>query len=208
MSLLTKFVFPPSLFVTATSLVSFSSLAIGGLSEIRGKHMQYSKFVGVNNNPVSESKKKLISSRTGMVLLYTPAFLAGLSSFAIFPDEGFRFFLLQSAITIHFLKRVLESAFVHKYSGEMALEATITILLSYFISSVIMLISQHLTMGFPEPPIDLKNPGILLFLIGIIGDFYHHILLSKLRSGKNAKEYKIPKGGLFDVVICPHYLFE
>ncbi|KAK2457163.1 3-oxo-5-alpha-steroid 4-dehydrogenase family protein [Trifolium repens] len=32
-------------------------------------------------------------------------------------------------------------------------------------------------------------------------------LLSKLR-GKGEKGYKIPKGGLFDYVICPHYLFE
>jgi very-long-chain enoyl-CoA reductase len=47
----------------------------------------------------------------------------------------------------------------------------------------------------------------VLFLIGIIGNFYHHRLLSKLRS-KNDKEYKVPKGGLFDLVICPHYLFE
>ncbi|MBA0571140.1 hypothetical protein Golob_004730, partial [Gossypium lobatum] len=41
----------------------------------------------------------------------------------------------------------------------------------------------------------------------ISGNFYHHYLLSKLRT-KGDKEYKIPKGGLFELVICPHYLFE
>ncbi|TYJ15904.1 hypothetical protein E1A91_A10G214100v1 [Gossypium mustelinum] len=42
---------------------------------------------------------------------------------------------------------------------------------------------------------------------GICGNFYHHCILSKLRT-KGGKEYKIPKGGLFELVICPHYLFE
>ncbi|OMO67893.1 hypothetical protein CCACVL1_20223 [Corchorus capsularis] len=195
MSFLMKFLYPPSIFVTATTLVSFSILVTNGLSEIRGKSMQYSKFAGVKNS-VAESKKRMISSRAGMIMLYTPAFLAGLSSFAIFLDEGFRFYLLKSAITIHYLKRVMESSFVHKYSGEMALGTMIVILSSYFSSSVFMIVAQHLTMGIPEPAIDLKNPGILLFLVGIIGNFYHHIRLSKLRSGtgKGAKEYKIPKG--------------
>jgi len=47
----------------------------------------------------------------------------------------------------------------------------------------------------------------VLFLIGISGNFYHHYLLSKLR-GEGEREYRIPKGGLFELVICPHYLFE
>ncbi|XWS58550.1 hypothetical protein CRYUN_Cryun08bG0043700 [Craigia yunnanensis] len=226
---LVKFLFPPSLFVTATSLASFTPLAISGLSELRGKHLQYSKFfnVGSQTSAAEESKVVKLSSRTGMVIVYTPAFLAGVSSFLIFPDEGLRFLLLKSAISIHFFKRIFEASnslyhnhkfeknsifflnsfFVHKYSGEMAVDAMILILLSYFTSSVFMIFSQHLTMGFPEPPIDLKYPGILLFLIGISGNFYHHYLLSKLRD-KGAKEYKIPKGGLFGFVICPHYLFE
>ncbi|KAH7536869.1 hypothetical protein FEM48_Zijuj03G0031900 [Ziziphus jujuba var. spinosa] len=44
-------------------------------------------------------------------------------------------------------------------------------------------------------------------LEGIAGNFYHHILLAHLRK-KGEKEYKIPKGGLFGLVICPHCLFE
>ncbi|EOY10527.1 3-oxo-5-alpha-steroid 4-dehydrogenase [Theobroma cacao] len=206
MSLLMKFLFPPSLFVTATSLISFTPLVISGLSEKRGKHLQYSKFFGVGSQTSAESKIKL-SSRAAMVTLYTPAFLAGVFSFGMFPDEGLRFLLLKSAITIHFFKRILESLFVHKYSGEMAIDSMVAILLSYFISSALMIFSQHLTVGLPEPAIDMMYPGILWFSIGISGNFYHHYLLSKLR-GNGAKEYKIPKGGLFDFVTCPHYLFE
>ncbi|XVF82663.1 hypothetical protein PTKIN_Ptkin16aG0066800 [Pterospermum kingtungense] len=90
----------------------------------------------------------------------------------------------------------------------MGLDTMIVILVSYMVASAFMIYSQHLTKGFPEPPIDLKYLGIALFLVGVSGNFYHHYLLSKLRGKGNAKEYKIPKGGLFGLVVCPHYLFE
>ncbi|KAF2296242.1 hypothetical protein GH714_037011 [Hevea brasiliensis] len=186
------------------SVVSVVSLASTGFKEIRGKHLHYSKFWNVND---SVSNKIKLSSRNGMFLLYTPAFLAGFSSFWLFPDEGLRFFYVKSALTIHFFKRIFEVLFIHKYSASMILDTAIPVTLSYFISTVTMIYAQHLTQGYPEPPIELTYPGIVLFLIGIIGNFYHHYLLSKLRS-KNDKEYKIPRGGLFDLVTCPHYLFE
>ncbi|XVE68543.1 hypothetical protein DITRI_Ditri09bG0076300 [Diplodiscus trichospermus] len=78
----------------------------------------------------------------------------------------------------------------------------------YLVSSATMIYSQHLTKGSQEPPIDLKYPGIVLFVVGVSGNFYHHYLLSKPRAKGNDKEYRIPKGGLFGLVICPHYLFE
>ncbi|KAJ7974829.1 3-oxo-5-alpha-steroid 4-dehydrogenase family protein [Quillaja saponaria] len=168
--------------------------------------MQYSKFWN-SNSQVSVDKQKKLSSKTGMLMAYTPAFLVGVASFWIFPHEGLRFQLISFALTIHFFKRIFEVLFVHKYSANMILDSAITVTLGYFITTATMIYSQHLTQGFPEPPIDLKYPGIVLFLIGINGNFYHHYLLSKLR-GKGEKEYKIPKGGLFDLVICPHYLFE
>lgn len=92
----------------------------------------------------------------------------------------------------------------------MDIESTITIAVSYFLSTVTMIYSQHLSQGFPDPSIDLKYVGIGLFLLGISGNFYHHILLSRLRTNnkESEKQYKIPQGGLFNWVICPHYLFE
>ncbi|TKY46031.1 Steroid 5-alpha-reductase DET2 [Spatholobus suberectus] len=206
MSVLFNLIFPPpaSLVVSGMSVISLVSLANAGFSEIRGKHLNYSKFW--NANPTGKKQIKL-SSKAGMLLLYTPAFLAGLASFWIFPHEGVRSTLLQSALTLHFFKRVFEVLFIHKFSGGMLLDSAIPITLSYFLSTATMIYAQHLTQGLPEPPINLLYPGIVLFLVGIIGNFYHHYLLTKLR-GKGEKEYKIPKGGLFELVICPHYLFE
>ncbi|MBK9210922.1 MAG: DUF1295 domain-containing protein [Anaerolineales bacterium] len=48
--------------------------------------------------------------------------------------------------------------------------------------------------------------GVVLFITGILGNFLHHKTLADLR--KNTLDYIIPSGGLFDLVICPHYLFE
>ncbi|GLT93382.1 hypothetical protein SLE2022_111780 [Rubroshorea leprosula] len=206
-----RFLFPPSLLVAAASVVSLTSMANIALLEIRGRPFQYSKFSevgsGSHNQNAATRKKIVLPGRTGMLVAYTPAFLTGAASFALFPDEGLRFLLLKSAITIHFLKRILEVIFIHKYSGGMPVDSMIVISLSYFITTAIMIYAQNLTQGLPDPPIDLQYPGIILFLIGISGNFYHHFLLSRLRRN-TMKEYKIPRGGLFEMVICPHYLFE
>jgi steroid 5-alpha reductase family enzyme len=95
--------------------------------------------------------------------------------------------------------------FVHKYSGgwflilqSLSLLVTLCLLQAW---------STPNTPGISEAPVDLKHAGILLFLWGISGNFYHHYLLSKLR-GEGYRENRIPKGGLFELVICPHYLLE
>ena len=108
MSVFLSFIFPPppSLFIKAMSVVSLTSLAYTGLSEARGKHLNYSKFWNANSHQ-SITKIKL-SSRTGMLFLYTPAFLAALTSFVLFPHHDFRTLLLKSALALHFFKRIFE----------------------------------------------------------------------------------------------------
>jgi len=49
--------------------------------------------------------------------------------------------------------------------------------------------------------------GLTCFLIGLLGNFYHHYLLATLRK-PGEKGYKIPRGGFFEFVAAPHYLFE
>lgn len=133
--------------------------------------------------------------------------LASLASFGVCDITELRCFLLISALSLHFLKRDLEVLFVHRYSGLMGLQTTIFISVSYLVFATTLIYAQNLARGNPEPTLDLKNAGVFLFSIGTSGNFYHHFLLSKLRQ-KNDTGYKIPKGGLFNYVTCPHYLFE
>ncbi|XP_016490739.1 uncharacterized protein LOC107810464 [Nicotiana tabacum] len=199
----------PSLIITAVSVVTFAFLAYLGISEINGKHLQYSKFGNVNPNSASSSNflQVKLSSRIGMLILYTPACIMGFASFLLYPNGGIRFMMLKSAVTIHFLKRDLEVLFVHKYSGGMVLDLALIICSPYFMMAAAMPYIQHLIQGYTEPKIDLKYISLLIFVVGISGNFYHHYILSKLRDNRE-KGYKISQGGLFGLVICPHYLFE
>lgn len=103
----------PSSIITAITVVTFTFLAYLGISEIIGKHLQYSKFWNVNPNSVSPSNflQAKLSSRIGMLILYTPACIMGFASFLLYPNGGIRFMMLKSAVTIHFLKRDLEVTF-------------------------------------------------------------------------------------------------
>ncbi|KAF8714137.1 hypothetical protein HU200_028146 [Digitaria exilis] len=210
---------PSSAYVAAMSVVSLVSLANAGLAELRGNHMAYSKFWHVvsgagatTTNQRQRGGGALLKSRDGMLVAYAPALVAAAASFAV-PGavDGARAEILSAALAIHFLKRVLEVLFVHRYSGSMPLDTAVTIGTSYLLSTVTMIYAQHLSHGLPDPPIDLLYPGVAVFAVGIAGNFYHHYLLSRLRAGGGGggdKGYKIPSGGLFELVVCPHYLFE
>uniref|UniRef100_A0A6N2LRL8 3-oxo-5-alpha-steroid 4-dehydrogenase C-terminal domain-containing protein n=1 Tax=Salix viminalis TaxID=40686 RepID=A0A6N2LRL8_SALVM len=332
--MLSRVIFPPpnSLFITVMSMASLS-LSVLGLFEGLGKNFEYSKFSNLNVERSASKRNNTVCSRNGMLAAYLPAFLAAVTFSGLFPNVGLRFLLVNSALTMHFFKRILEDhslastkslrrrgnersvmamvvsilsriafpppvtcllvrvmpvacllfsvigvfeglgknfqyskflnlnvdkstsrqirvsstiamltaytpsflsatafswqlpnvdipskcslssslvlevLFVHKYSGGMAVGTVITITLGYFTTTSITIFALSLTQGFPEPPVDLKYLGVVLFLVGIVGNFYHHLLLASLRT-KNEKGYKVPKGGLFGRVACPHYFFE
>ncbi|KAL9678756.1 hypothetical protein QQ045_016606 [Rhodiola kirilowii] len=51
----------------------------------------------------------------------------------------------------------------------------------------------------------MKYIGIGLFIIGNLGNFYHNHLLANIgQEGTNG--FKIPKGGLFSLVVCPVHI--
>lgn len=101
---------PPSLFLAAMSVISFTALSLSGLSEVCGKHRLYSKFW--NANPPPRPNPIRLSSRTGMLLLYAPALAAAVASFDV-PGvvTGTRSQLLSLALSLDFFKRVFEVKF-------------------------------------------------------------------------------------------------
>ncbi|KAK7850307.1 hypothetical protein CFP56_001155, partial [Quercus suber] len=68
--------------------LSLTSLAYLRFSEVTGQHLNYSKFWNVDSSKFAIKQIKL-SSRTGMLILYTPAFLAAFTSFVLFPHKYF-----------------------------------------------------------------------------------------------------------------------
>ncbi|KAI5064074.1 hypothetical protein GOP47_0020744 [Adiantum capillus-veneris] len=179
-------------------------------AERRGESMPYSKFAQTDS-----IKGRIFSSRTGMAIIYSPAalvcacfLLTKLSS----PAPDHRLVVFSTALTIHFIKRLLEVFFVHKYSGSMEMSLSFTISIFYALASAQQLYAQHFSVHQQPPSIDLMRFGMVLFLVGIVGNFYHHSLLAGLRKDDKDKDgkkwYVIPQGGLFTWVVCPHYLFE
>ncbi|RYQ92242.1 hypothetical protein Ahy_B09g098428 [Arachis hypogaea] len=115
-SVLLKLVFPPpaSAVVSAVMVGSFLVLTYCGVSEMIGKHLNYSKFWNAATEKQKNKNIKL-SSRVGMVLLYGPGFLAGAASFWLYPNEGLRSTLLNSAVTLHYFKRLFEDIYSNFY---------------------------------------------------------------------------------------------
>lgn len=131
-------------------------------------------------------------------------------------DHAERPLLIGIMLSIHFLKRTLETFFLHKYSGSADFATSISIGIYYTIVSIII---NNFLLKVPTSLYNsnLLNVGIACFVIGQIGNLYHHYLLSTLRKDKIndvkdkeqiLKTYKVPTGGLFNYVTMPHYFFE
>lgn len=176
--------------------IFFTILVIGvGPAEYFGMAMMnYSKF----------RKQTGIPGRAGMAFLYfAPIVALTLVGWAYLPNATLVQWAVFLAVVIHFGKRVLESLFLHRYSGPIDLFTTL--LIAAFYSLAAGMLGWINNNPLPAPDVWFYF-GILLFILGIAGNFYHHKLLAGLR--KNSLDYFIPKGGLFEYVVCPHYLFE
>lgn len=217
---------PPSVYIQGLEIIQIVTGLVLGFTECKDiMHLKYSKF-----NQGSPSVQ--ISSRTGMLLLYAPACL--IATFFLFckldwphasillqksgllqlsttwqlqAETGIRLLVLTVAVALHFFKRVVEVLFIHHYSGGMAIDSAILISFMYSFLAASFLYVMQISERLASPSMNLMPLGILLFIIGMSGNLYHHYLLSRLRKD-GAKGYCIPQGGLFGFVVCPHYLFE
>ena len=156
--------------------------------------LQYSKF----------SKGTGVSARMAMIILYVlPIIVATAAAWSYLRNASIIQLVVYGVVTLHFAKRVLESLFLHKYSGTMAIPTLIFI--TFFYSFVAGMIS-YLNAQSISTMDAWFYLGMTIFLVGESGNFYHHKLLADLR--KNREGYHIPQGGFFEHAACPHYFFE
>ena len=170
------------------------ALSFGFLAYYNIMALGYSKF----------SSGKGIPSRIGMVIIYSlPILIVTLCALPYLPYLRLIQLAVYGALVIHFGKRVLESLLIHKYSGHMDVLAVVVASITYtFMAGGIsgLNIQPASEMG------GIFYAGLVLFFVGEMGNFYHHLLLANLR--KADREYHIPHGGWFEYVACPHYFFE
>lgn len=154
---------------------------------------------------------------TGFTLFY----LTGLVLSSLLLIIGFPVYMIQSTkvraghasyffplllFFFHVSRRLLECAFVHKFSGKMTLVG--------LIGGASFYVGVPATLWFSA-----YNPwavystwtGLLITLLHLIFNFviqyaqyYHHKLLAELPK----RPRTAPRGGLFGFIVGPHYLFE
>jgi len=160
--------------------------------EASDENTPYSKFAADAVQPSA------VSSRTGMLFIYSPAAVV-----ATVMATTTRPSLAATLLAVHFIKRVAEVLFVHRYSGEMPFAVGAGIGFYYAVcAGGISAVSTQQT--------SCAVAAVALFALGSLGNAWHHLLLARLRStsSEGAKEYKPPTGGLFEYVSTPHYMFE
>ncbi|KAI4273576.1 MAG: hypothetical protein L6R38_006305 [Xanthoria sp. 2 TBL-2021] len=114
-------------------------------------------------------------------------------------------------ITLHFLKRELETLFLHRFSS-----ATMP-LFNLFKNSAHYWLLAGLNIAFwtyrsSSPAAGDSNslitwPSVALYVIGELGNLNAHFVLRSLRSSRG-NERGIPHGLGFGLVTCPNYMFE
>ena len=119
-------------------------------------------------------------------------------------------------IMAHFVKRELESLFVHRFSNATMPAFNIVKNSSHYwlLSGLVLgggLYSPSL--GTEAVSGTLRNNRVFLaicacvWLVAELGNLHSHLILMSLRP-KGTRVRQIPRGGAFELVSCPNYFFE
>lgn len=114
-------------------------------------------------------------------------------------------------ITLHFLKRELETLFVHRFSNAtMPAKNIFKNSFHYWVLAGVLIAyftySPTSATAAPSNAL-LTGAGLAMFTVGELGNLNTHLVLRSLRS-PGGTERGVPKGIGFDWVTCPNYLFE
>jgi len=108
---------------------------------------------------------------------------------------------------LHFVRRAAESLWVHRYSGRpVPLGDALVEYVYYWGFGAWIGWASAGAAGSAHPW--LEYLALALFFTGEFGNAWAHIKLRRLRTRSGIQARALPSGGLFDVVDCPHYLFE
>jgi very-long-chain enoyl-CoA reductase len=111
--------------------------------------------------------------------------------------------------TFHFVKRELETIFVHRFSRP-------TMPLFNLFKNCIYYWAFGAVIGYPLCHPAYQGPtsdtqillGVVLFAASECLNCCVHLQLRFLRKGEGSNERPIPRGALFSLVSCPNYTFE
>lgn len=160
------------------AITGLQVLGLGGfVNELKGDNAGYSKFADPN-------KQVKVPSRPGMVILYSPALIVSLAYLSWAPkgEGNGREKATSGLLVLHFGKRVLESLFLHKYSGTMDADFLGPITTVYALTAALYAHQQRQIASYVHPLSDrVFKFGVALAIFGQLGNFWHHHYLASLR---------------------------
>ena len=109
--------------------------------------------------------------------------------------------------TAHFLRRTLESAFVHRYTKPRIGPGDYLTEYVYYWGFAAWIAWSLTAATHREPSVIALAAGLPVFSWAEAGHTRAHVALRNLRA-PGSTEKRIPQGPLFAWVSCPHYLFE
>ncbi|VUC23901.1 unnamed protein product [Clonostachys rosea] len=114
-------------------------------------------------------------------------------------------------IMLHFLKREIETLFVHKFSANTMPVFNVFKNSAFYwlVSGLICALSIYRpnSMAATADEILVDYVGLVVYLFGELSNASVHLYLASLRS-TGGTERKIPLGFSFTLVTCPNYMFE
>jgi len=109
----------------------------------------------------------------------------------------------------HFVKRELETLFVHRFGNDTMPLVNLWKNCSYYWVSATAIAFTINHPNFESSKIfsTFQQAGFILFVLGELGNGIAHLQLRYLRR-ENTRERRIPNGFLFEFVSCPNYTME
>ncbi|KAG5477317.1 hypothetical protein LSCM4_04535 [Leishmania orientalis] len=141
------------------------------------------------------------------MLLYAmrPSFIYGS---APMPAYGYTQKLYIGLFIAHFIKRELESMFVHKFSHPTMPMRNIVKNCVYYWSFAAFIGYVLCNPSFTPTSAAQSNVGAVLMVINELLNFAVHYQLSTMRKSDGDTTRNVPQGPLFALVSCPNYFFE
>lgn len=142
------------------------------------------------------------------MLLYAlrPAFIYGADAAAKPLGDVQKLFI--GAFIAHFVKRELETFFVHKFSRPTMPLMNIFKNSAYYWMFAAFIGYYLCHPLYTAPSHGLTNAAAIAMLIFELGNFGVHLQLSGMRGKEGDTSRKAPAGGFFSLVSCPNYTFE
>jgi len=148
-----------------------------------------------------------IAEYFGPLLLYPIFYFKG---DVIYGEASKQDFVQQVALlcwSFHYIKRILETIFVHRFSHATMPIFNLAKNCSHYWGGAILVSYFVNHPSFTPPPLERVYFGLALFVVSELFNLICHLQLAALRPA-GSKDRKIPRGLFFELVSCPNYLFE